>query len=780
MPPDTLNVIGLISGGKDSFFSLLHCIANGHKVVALANVYPAPQPNPSQVIEDAESYMYQTIGHQIIPLYSQALDLPLYREPIRGNAVNSGLDYKPPAKESNLQDETESLIPLLARVKEAHPEANAISTGAILSTYQRTRIESIALRMGLVPLSFLWQFPYLPPYRQSSLLEDMSAVGQKSIIVKVASGGLGVEFLGLDVSDSKVVSRLTAAMSRFGNNEVGNILGEGGEYETLAEDGLLPLWKGKVVPNQLKVLHGDTSSILQMNGGIVVQRKSAEDCRSVMPRRPDLLDSEFLDLLQHMEVPEFLHTNLDSRTAHKNEAFARKPCNHVNIVIKECPGKLVKISNVHCAQPDLNAAEQIRTIMSSLRILLQNRWITQLSAITFSTITLRKMKDFGEINAVYGSFFEEPNPPARATFACGDVFPDNVDVILSVIVDLNTSGNRNGLHVQSRSYWAPANIGPYSQAISIPARSFLYDQQQDDFETPNLEQMEVTRLVYIAGQIPLVPRSMEIMSLELYPEGWPKDTKQPISTFRLQAILALQHLWRIGRSMKVRWWTGAIAFISDCSPIEAMERAAVAHTVWEYMHSRQINRNDEPTEESADFDVWYARNNLNFSQNTTSHVTRSLLPDFTFLDDSDHPASTPPSFTVQVQELPRGASIEWLSLGISTTRSRSIEQHCVFEEDLIMHCCRMLPDEPIISFIGLRKVFSITTCVEHLLTWIPKELNETAELVHFFTVYVVESVPGIPSHWMETERAEVILCSRIWRDAECELEALVVVHSRKP
>lgn len=42
VPPGAarLNVIALVSGGKDSFFSLLHCRANGHRVVALANLHP--------------------------------------------------------------------------------------------------------------------------------------------------------------------------------------------------------------------------------------------------------------------------------------------------------------------------------------------------------------------------------------------------------------------------------------------------------------------------------------------------------------------------------------------------------------------------------------------------------------------------------------------------------------------------------------------------------------------------------------------------------------------
>lgn len=35
-------VIGLVSGGKDSCFNLMHCIANGHEIVALATLTPEP------------------------------------------------------------------------------------------------------------------------------------------------------------------------------------------------------------------------------------------------------------------------------------------------------------------------------------------------------------------------------------------------------------------------------------------------------------------------------------------------------------------------------------------------------------------------------------------------------------------------------------------------------------------------------------------------------------------------------------------------------------------
>jgi diphthine-ammonia ligase len=35
-------VIGLVSGGKDSTFNLLHCVANGHELVAIATLTPEP------------------------------------------------------------------------------------------------------------------------------------------------------------------------------------------------------------------------------------------------------------------------------------------------------------------------------------------------------------------------------------------------------------------------------------------------------------------------------------------------------------------------------------------------------------------------------------------------------------------------------------------------------------------------------------------------------------------------------------------------------------------
>src|SRR6266536_996053 len=272
---ESLNVIALISGGKDSFFSLLHCIQNGHKVVALGNLYPVPVATTARApdgssheesigedVHDLNSFMYQTVGYTVIPLYEKALGIPLYRQPIVGTAVQTGTSYShedvvspentssgsesASGSRTDEEDETESLVPLLKRIMAEHPEVNALSTGAILSTYQRTRIESVALRLGLTPLSYLWKYPILPPGTQISLLQDMHDVGLNIRIVKVASGGLDESVLWENVGSQAVMRRVERAMKRFGTDGDGAVLCEGGEFETLVVDGPARLFKGRI------------------------------------------------------------------------------------------------------------------------------------------------------------------------------------------------------------------------------------------------------------------------------------------------------------------------------------------------------------------------------------------------------------------------------------------------------------------------------------------------------------------------------------------------------
>jgi diphthine-ammonia ligase len=75
------------------------------------------------------------------------------------------------------------------------------------------------------------------------------------------------------------------------------------------------------------------------------------------------------------------------------------------------------------------------------------------------------MELFSRVNATYGTFFGV-SPPARA--CVGVDLPPSIRVKLDCIAHVDQSPtDRQALHVQGLSYWAPANIGPYSQAITV-------------------------------------------------------------------------------------------------------------------------------------------------------------------------------------------------------------------------------------------------------------------------------------------------------------------------
>lgn len=67
-----MKFVALISGGKDSVFNIMKMQAEGYELTALANLYP---------VEDKEidSYMYQTVGHEMIDRIAECLEKPLYR-----------------------------------------------------------------------------------------------------------------------------------------------------------------------------------------------------------------------------------------------------------------------------------------------------------------------------------------------------------------------------------------------------------------------------------------------------------------------------------------------------------------------------------------------------------------------------------------------------------------------------------------------------------------------------------------------------------------------------
>ncbi|TAQ89561.1 hypothetical protein B7494_g2138 [Chlorociboria aeruginascens] len=622
---ESLNVIALISGGKDSFFSILHCMQNGHKIVALGNLHPplpgsgsmreddTSLPISSEEIEhDMNSFMYQTVGHTVIPLYEKALRIPLYRQPIIGTAIQTGTSYnhtqsrssqvasESRAKGVEEDDETESLIPLLKRIVKNHPNANALSTGAILSTYQRTRIESVAIRLGLIPLSFLWKYPILPPGSQTSLLHDM----QKPL--------------------SSVTKMIERAMNRFGTNGDGAVLGEGGEFETLVVDGPSDLFKGRIDirdEDRKIVREGGGSAWLHIKIATVVMKDTDLGTRKAC-RVPDLLENKFGGNLAALLDDEGL---VELPPWNANPASQLPSPNFWSLKSTSFPTGLGDIETWTIVATDQDEGLPISKEASILTTEIRERLVRgsmETTDIVATIIVLRSMADFVAVNKAYGSLFTQPNPPSRVTISCGDSMPHNKNIIIHVKIQRpgTSSSSRKALHVQSRSYWAPANIGPYSQATSIP----LIDTSNDQ---------ERIRTVEVAGQIALIPHTMILPRNEVG-EGINQDGNMPLSDYKLQTVLALQHLWRIGIEMDVQWWTSAVAYLPHGPRSTISMKARIAGRSWSLLHNAEIE--DEGDESGGEKDLWDEK--YNFGMQRRGVQDRR---------------------SAEVEELPRGSAIEW-------------------------------------------------------------------------------------------------------------------------
>lgn len=87
-----------------------------------------------------------------------------------------------------------------------------------------------------------------------------------------------------------------------------------------------------------------------------------------------------------------------------------------------------------------------------------------LASVCSINLLLSSMSDFPLVNVVYKTFFGT-SPPMRA--CVGVNLPAGARLCLEAIAFDGPESERRALHVQGLSYWAPANIGPYSQAVTV-------------------------------------------------------------------------------------------------------------------------------------------------------------------------------------------------------------------------------------------------------------------------------------------------------------------------
>ena len=200
-----MKVAVLFSGGKDSTMAVYNALKSGEDVRYLLAMKSA----------NDESYMFHVPNIHLTDLLSEAMDIPII------SVKTDGI------KEEELKD----LRLAFEKLKSLGIEA--IYTGALYSTYQKSRIEKLASDVGIKAVSPYWHVDELEYMRK------IVSLGFEVIISGVAAYGLDEKWLGRKIDDKCIDDLLKL------NEKVGlNLAFEGGEAETLVLDG--PIFKKRV------------------------------------------------------------------------------------------------------------------------------------------------------------------------------------------------------------------------------------------------------------------------------------------------------------------------------------------------------------------------------------------------------------------------------------------------------------------------------------------------------------------------------------------------------
>ncbi|KAF1317449.1 putative atpase, partial [Globisporangium splendens] len=470
-----MKVVALVSGGKDSCYAMMECVRYGHDIVCLAHLHPPLELAP----EDAEidSFMYQSVGHNVVSLIAESMELPLVTQTITGTAIKQDIDYHGTTD----GDEVEDLYRLLEKVLADYPEVEAVCTGAIFSSYQRNRVENVCSRLGLTSLGYLWR------REQEDLLDDMVESGIEAILVKVASIGLTPrKHLG------KTIEELQQDFLALQDKYQLNVCGEGGEYETLTLD--CPLFKKRIVIDSSRVvLHSD--DYFAPVAFLVIEKCHLEDKEPASPSKlaSRLPISSFVpDLtLSAQEKPrgsDATSATTLAQTAPTGRAFLSAHRQFRN---------LFYLSGFMCSNSASFTLEQeIKELFDHAKDTLAKESMT-LEDVCFVHLYVQDMNQFGQINAEYCKYFGTHMPPSRSCVEVGSlparVLMDCIGIRGSGESKLRQSSRvtRDVLHIKSISAWAPNCIGPYSQA------NILHKS-----------------LILLAGQVSFLPQTMEIVGAD--------------------------------------------------------------------------------------------------------------------------------------------------------------------------------------------------------------------------------------------------------------------------
>jgi diphthine-ammonia ligase len=203
--------VSLFSGGKDSSWALYRALEEGLPVERLLTVHPG-----------GDSYMYHVPATELASLAAESIGIELVdvHPDEFGAEETTDASAQGDAELAVLEDALEDLDEELAG------GLGGVTVGAVESEFQNSRVEAMSERLGIDTYAPLWQRD------PRQIAADMLTAGFEITVIRVAAGGLDESWLGRTL-DADAMADLAELRASHGVHP----LGEGGEFETLVQDG---------------------------------------------------------------------------------------------------------------------------------------------------------------------------------------------------------------------------------------------------------------------------------------------------------------------------------------------------------------------------------------------------------------------------------------------------------------------------------------------------------------------------------------------------------------
>jgi len=226
-----MRLAALFSGGKDSTLAIQLAEAMGHHVDYLITVKAASE----------ESYYFHYPNIWVTSLQARAMD----RRQIMVSARSVSRD-----------DELQALRDAVELIRD---EVDGLLSGVNRSRSQHDSFQRLCEELGLKLLTPLWMRD------PREVLEEVVSSGITAMIVGVAAMGLGRELLG-KIIDHELINLLNSLSERYDVS----MLGEGGEFETLALDS--PLFKKRIEVLNYEIRWSGYSGMLLIREAMLAEK----------------------------------------------------------------------------------------------------------------------------------------------------------------------------------------------------------------------------------------------------------------------------------------------------------------------------------------------------------------------------------------------------------------------------------------------------------------------------------------------------------------------------